>query len=200
MERQELYGEIIWESENAFFKSEDIDKYKVESHPHLKRIVVAVDPAVSANKNSDETGIIVGGIDDDNHAYVLADKTMKGTPQQWATMVADLYRNYQADVIVAEKNQGGDMVMSTIQSYGGNLPVKLVTATRGKMLRAEPISLLFEQGKIHMVGNFSKLEQQMVEYDGTQKKSPDRLDAFVWCMTELMLGKRSVVQSFEFFL
>jgi phage terminase large subunit-like protein len=199
MERQELYGEILWESELALFRSSDIDKYRVEEHPELKRIVIAVDPATSTSTSSDNTGIIVAGVGFNNEMYVLADRTMKGTPQQWASKVGELYHFYNADIIVAEKNQGGDMVMTTLQSFGGNLPVKLVTATKGKLLRAEGPSLLFEQGKIHMVGNFPELEQQMVVYDGTQKKSPDNLDAFVWAATELMLGKRAFpAKTFEF--
>ena len=200
IERQEIFGEILWESESALFSPEDIEAYRVEDHPELKRIVVAVDPAITAGEKSDSTGIIVAGLGYDGDAYILKNATMKGTPQQWATKVAELYRFYNADVCVAEKNQGGDMVKTTIQSFGGNIPVKLVTATRGKLVRAEPISLLFEQGRIHMVGNFPTLEQQMVEYDGSQKKSPDDYDSFIWACTELMLGERNIVKSSQFYL
>lgn len=200
LERQELFGEILWESETAYFKQEDIDRYRVDEHPELRRIIVAVDPAVTAGEKSDSTGIIVAGVDYNDHIYIIADKTLKGTPQQWASKVGELYNYYQADCVIAEKNQGGDMVSTTIQSFGGNIPVKLVTATRGKTVRAEAPSLLFEQGKIHLVGRFPELEQQMVVYDGSQKKSPDNYDAFIWACTELMTGQRNVVKSTQFYL
>lgn len=146
------------------------------------------------------TGKVVGALGYDEEMYVLADHTMKGTPDQWARKVGELYTHYGADCVVAEKNQGGDMVMSTLQSYVKNLPVKLVSATRGKLIRAEPVSLLFAQGKIHLVGHFSTLEQQMTSYDGSQKKSPDNYDAFIWLGTELMLGKQSSASSTEFLM
>jgi phage terminase large subunit-like protein len=200
IERQEIFGEILWESESALFSPADIEKYRVETHPELKRIIVAVDPAITAGEKSDSTGIIVAGVDFEGEIYILADRTMKGTPQQWASLVGETYSLYNADAVIAEKNQGGDMVQTTIQSFGGNIPVKLVTATRGKIIRAEGPSLYFEQGKIHMVGNFPDLEQQMVEYDGSQRKSPDNYDAFIWACTELMLGKQSHVTSIDFLM
>jgi len=199
-EKQEIFGEIIWSSDLAMFKVEDIDKYRVEHHPDFKRIIVAVDPAVTSKTNSDNTGIIVAALGVDDEVYILKDKTMKGTPAQWSTMVGELYDFYQADAIVAEKNQGGDMVTTTIQTYRNTLPVKLVTATRGKLVRSEPVSLAFEQGKIHLVGDFPDLEQQMVEFDGTQRYSPDNLDAFVWAVSDLMLGKTNKITSSEFLL
>ncbi|MFA7598840.1 MAG: terminase family protein [Candidatus Cloacimonas sp.] len=203
MYRQEVLGEIIWDSDYAYFKQEDIEKYRInpdDQPEEYKRIIVAVDPAVTSGKNSDLTGIIVAALGYDNEMYVLADRTMKGTPEQWASTVGELFRFYNADSVIAERNQGGDMVESTIRSFGGNLPVKLVTATRGKLIRAEPISLLFSQGRIHMVGHFPDLEQQMTSYDGSQKKSPDNYDAFVWAGHELMLGKQNKVTSTEILL
>lgn len=201
--RQEVLGEIIFDSDYAYFRQAEIDEYRIdkdEQPEEYKRIIVAVDPAVTSGKNSDSTGIIVAALGYDDEVYILEDKTMKGTPQQWATMVGELFNHYQADSIIAEKNQGGDMVMTTIQTYGGNLPVKLVTATRGKLIRAEPVSLVFSQGKIHMVGHFPVLESQMTSYDGSQKKSPDNYDAFIWACTELMLGQKRHVSSSEFIL
>jgi phage terminase large subunit-like protein len=114
--------------------------------------------------------------------------------------VGELFDYYSADLVVAEKNNGGDMVSTTLQLYNKNLPIKLVSATRGKLLRAEPISLHFSNGKIHLVGDFPDLEKQMVEYDG-KGKSPDNLDSFVWACTELTLNKRTgIVKSQEFYL
>lgn len=201
--RQEVLGEIIWDSDLAYFKTEDIETHrvKVEEQPEeYSRIIVAVDPAITAGKKSDLTGIVVAALGYDDEVYILADRTMKGSPKQWATMVGELYNHYSADAIIAEKNQGGDMVTTTIHSYEANLPVKLVTATRGKLIRAEPISLLFSQGRIHMVGHFVSLEQQMTSYDGSQKKSPDNYDAFIWACTELMLNKKNTITSTEFIL
>ena len=199
--RQEIYGEIIWESESSFFRSEDIEKYRVDSHPPLVRTIVAVDPAVTSGKNSDDTGITVGGICAEGHVYVFNESTMKGTPSEWATRVDNLFTHYDCDAVVCEKNQGGDLLTHTIQSQNPSLPVKLVTATKGKLVRAEPISLFFEQGRIHIVGHLPKLEQEMVEYDGSQRKSPDSYDSFIWLASELLLnGKQNKITSSEFLL
>lgn len=195
---QEINGCIIWASESALFRKEDIEKNRVDVAPELERIVVAVDPAISIGKDS--TGIIVAGIDERGHIYILNDLTMQGTPAEWARVATQAYRDYEADVLVAEKNQGGLMVEHTIQSHDRTVPVKLVSATRGKIIRAEPVSLYHQQGKIHMVGHFPVLEQQMVEYDGTQRKSPDAYDAYVWGASELMLGKQHHVSTSEFYL
>lgn len=204
LERQEIFGEICFESENAYFTSDDIEKYRIQPKGQpveYKRIIVAVDPAITNHEKSDEHGIIVGAIGEDDEGYILHDATMKGTPAQWASKVAELFEHYNADIIVAEQNQGGLMVQHTIHSHQSNLPVKLVTATRGKIIRLEPIGLLFEQGKIHLVGNFPQLEQQMVEYDGSQKYSPNNLDAFVWCMTEGFINKRRITpRSYDFLI
>ena len=195
LEKQEIFGEICFASEKAYFKEEDIEKYRVlpkDQPEEYKRIIIAVDPATTNNARSDAHGIVVIGIGYDDHGYVLADKTMKGTPAEWASKVAELYEFYKADLIVAEQNQGGLMVQHTIHSHQKNLPVKLVVATRGKVIRLEPIALLFEQGRIHLVGNYPELESQMLEYDVSQKYSPNNL-------SEGMTGKQRIpAKTFEF--
>ncbi len=160
---------------------------KLAACPSLSRIVVAVDPAVTTNKNSDETGIAVVGLGRDGHCYVLEDATMKGTPDEWANRAAYLFKQWSADRVVAEKNQGGLMVEQTLRTAHAALPIKLVHATRGKDVRAEPVSALYEQGRVHHVGNLSALEEQMCDFGmAGVTKSPDRMDALVWGVWELM--------------
>ena len=169
-----------------------IETPRVAAVPALSRIVVAIDPAVSDNEGSDEHGIIVVGLDNTGkEAYVLEDGSKKGSPLDWARRAVALYDHYQADAIVAEVNQGGDMVTQTIHTVRSNVKVISVRATRGKHVRAEPIAALYEQGKVHHVGSFPDLERQMVMmtsagYEGDD--SPDRLDALVWACTELFPG------------
>lgn len=168
---------------------------KLAACPSLSRIVVAVDPSVTANKSSDETGIAVVGLGKDGHCYVLEDGTLKGTPDEWANHAAYLFKEWSADRVVAEKNQGGLMVEQTLRTAHAALPIKLVHATRGKDVRAEPVSALYEQGKVHHVGNLSQLEEQMCDFGmAGVTKSPDRMDALVWGVWELMnLGAEDVV-------
>jgi predicted phage terminase large subunit-like protein len=156
--------------------------------PELTRIVVAIDPAATANMESDETGIIVCGKDKSGYGYVLEDLSGKYSPSQWCSIAVKARERWNADCIVAEKNQGGDMVESVIRSAGERQRIKLVTATKGKYIRAEPIYSLYEQGKIFHIGQFPLLESQMITFDPDKGKSPDRVDALVWGMTELMLG------------
>lgn len=168
---------------------------RIAACPELGRIVVAVDPSTTANKNSDETGICVVGLGKDGHCYVLEDATLKGTPKKWADRTAYLYSQWKADRVVAEKNQGGLMVEQTLRTAHANLPIKLVHATKGKDVRAEPVSALYEQGKVHHVGKLSELEEQMCDFGmAGVTKSPDRMDALVWGVWELMnLGAENVV-------
>ena len=164
-----------------------------EDVPELKRIVVAIDPAVTSNQRSDETGIIVAGLGDDDHGYVLDDLSGKYTPAEWATAAINAYCKYQADRVVAEVNQGGDMVEHTIRSFDADISYKGVHASRGKVVRAEPIAALDSQGRIHHAGIFSALEDQMCRFDSSAGgASPDRVDARIWAMTELMLNRPSV--------
>jgi len=187
--RQELAGEILDDNPGALWKRGAIDELRVKQHPPLVRVVVGIDPEAANTEDSAETGIIVAGIAPVNgqmHAYVLDDLSIKGTPSGWATAAVTGYYKFSADRIVAEVNQGGDMVESTIRTVDPNAPVKKIHASRGKFTRAEPIAALYEQKKVHHVGYFPDLEEQLCEWL-PGGKSPDRLDALVHCLTELML-------------
>lgn len=189
--RQELYGELLEEIEGALWTRAMIEKTRVRKGevPDLRRIVVAIDPAVTSGENSDETGIIVAGISNNNHYYVLDDRTLRATPDNWARQAVNAYTDWSADKIIAETNNGGDMVVSVLRQVEPNIPVKKVTASRGKAVRAEPISALYEQGRVHHAGAFPKLEDQLVIWTPDSNESPDRLDALVWALTELSSGK-----------
>jgi len=187
--RQELAGEILDDNPDALWQRGKIDELRVKQHPSLSRVVVAIDPQATDNPESSETGIIVAGIayvGEEIHGYVLADLTTKGTPDKWATAGVTGYYHYKADRIVGEVNNGGDMVEHTIRTVDRNVSFKKVHASRGKYTRAEPVSALYEQGRIHHVGFFPELEDQMCEWVPGDK-SPDRLDALVWAITDLML-------------
>jgi len=187
--RQELAGEILDDNPNALWQRDRIEELRVTQHPDLARIVVAIDPAVSTGDESADTGIIVAGIAPymgTLHGYILDDLTIKGTPEQWATAAVTGYYRAKADKIVGEVNNGGDMVEHTVRTVDKKVPFKQVHASRGKYIRAEPVSALYEQGRIHHVGFFPDLEDQLCEWVPGDK-SPDRLDALVWAITELML-------------
>ena len=195
--RQELYAEVLEEAEGALWTTEMLDKASVKHDevPHLKRIVVALDPAVTSNAESDMTGIVVAGIDVNGVAYVLGDYTERLSPQGWASKAIQLYHQYQADRIVAEVNQGGDMVRTTIHGEDATIPFKAVRASRGKFARAEPISALYERGIVKHVANppdgssLNELETQMRTWEPLGSiGSPDRLDALVWAITDLSLN------------
>lgn len=184
--RQELYAEILDDVPGALWTRAILEKYRVTEAPDMRRVVVAIDPAVSVGEDANETGIVVAGIGADGHGYVLDDVTVSGSPDHWARVAVYAYYHYEADKIIAESNQGGDMVSHTIRMIDRNLPVKLVRATRGKYVRAEPVSAVYEQGKVHHVGFFAELEDQLCTWVPGED-SPDRLDALVWAFTELML-------------
>ncbi|NIR87747.1 ATP-binding protein [Candidatus Bathyarchaeota archaeon] len=189
--RQELYAEILDEASGALWNRGLLAKCEVDKEevPQLNRIVVAIDPAVTANAESDMTGIIVAGVDVNGVAYVLEDHTGRYTPQQWASKAIQLFRDHMADRIVAERNQGGDMVRHTLHTEDETVPVKLVHASRGKMARAEPVSALYEQSKVKHVRGLNDLEDQMVQWEPLGSiGSPDRLDALVWALTDLSLN------------
>ena len=189
--RQELDGEYLSTNENALWKTESIEDHRVKVAPvDLIRVVVAVDPAVTSNKNSDETGIVVAGIDGDGHGYVLDDKTLKGTPLQWGKMAVACHHRWKADRIVPEVNNGGDLVVQNIRGLDSRVRVTPVRASRGKVTRAEPVAALYERGLIHHVGNFPELEDQLTSWDPTSSKSPDRLDALVWAFHALLLSDK----------
>ena len=186
--RQELYGEVLEDVEGALWNTNMLETGRVEEAPRLARVVVAVDPAATAHDASDETGIIVAGRSVEGKGYVLADYSLKASPLDWAKQVVDAYDTHQADAVVVEVNNGGDMIPTILRQVRPGLPIKQVRATRGKQTRAEPIAALYEQGRIHHVGVLAKLEAQLTEWTPDEPKSPDRLDALVWALTELMTG------------
>lgn len=191
--RQELDAEFLDEMEGALWNRAMIDASRVQQAPtELKRIVVAVDPAGGTGKGSTETGIIVAGVTggamNERHAYILADRSGKYSPEQWARTAIAAYHDFKADCVVAERNFGGDMVEHTLRQVDYRVRVEMVTASRGKALRAEPVVALFEQQKVHHVGFFSELEEQLCGWDPLgSDPSPDRLDALVWAVTKLSL-------------
>jgi len=200
-----LHGEYADTESGALWTEEMLaQNRKNDELPNYQRIVVAVDPSGCSgpeDTRSDEIGIVVAAVGTDGHGYLLEDLSGKYSPEQWANVVAEAYERHKADMIVGEKNFGGDMVRSVIQAKNPNLPVTLVTASRGKVIRAEPISALYEVNKIHHVGYFPEVEDQMCMmlqsgYQGL--KSPDRVDALVWAFTELFPGIAKKVQDNNF--
>jgi len=181
-------GEYMPQAVGAIFNMANIHENRREEAPIMKRILVSVDPAVSNNEGSDEHGITVGGEGEDGRGYLLDDVTMKGSPRQWAERAISAYDRYEADAIVVERNQGGDMVTNTLKSVRPSVKVVEVTATRGKHVRAEPISALYQNNQISHVGTFPELEMQLCQmtsggFEGSG--SPDRVDSAVWLFTEL---------------
>jgi len=184
--RQELYAEVLDDNPNSLWRRADIDNSRVAVCPALVRIVVAIDPAVTSNEESDDTGIIVAGKDANNHGYILEDRTIKASPDAWARVAVNAYYKWTADRIIGEANNGGDMIEFVLKSVDRNVAYKKVTATRGKVIRAEPIAAMYEQGRIHHVGYFGDLEDQYCEWQPGDK-SPNNLDAAVWALTELFV-------------
>ncbi|MDE2476772.1 MAG: DNA-packaging protein [Alphaproteobacteria bacterium] len=185
--RQELDAEILEDMPGALWTRHMLDETRTGAAPELARIVVGVDPAASSGEDANETGIVVIGLARNGHAYVLQDCSLHGSPDAWARRAVNAYRQWAADCLVAEANQGGEMVTHVIQSIA-DIPVKLVRARRGKYVRAEPVSALYEQGRVHHVGAFPELEDQMVAFTpeaSVDGASPDRVDALVWAATEL---------------
>ncbi len=181
-----LEGRWIDETEGALWKHSMIDAYRVIKAPYLRRIVVGVDPAVSSQNTSDETGIITAGKSSDDNYYILSDVSLRGTPLEWAQAVCEEYKKHQADRVVAEVNNGGDLIVANLRRVAPEIACKTVHAARGKLTRAEPVAALYEQGRVHHVGSFLELEEQMCSYaPATAKSSPDRMDALVWALTEL---------------
>jgi len=185
--RQELYAELLDDSEGALWNYKNLDETRVtkDEVPELRRIIVAIDPAVTNNEGSDETGIVIAGQADNGRYYVLDDVSGKMTPDGWGRLAIDMYYKYQADRIVAEVNNGGDLVERLIRTIDNEVSYTPVNASRGKMVRAEPIAALYEQKKVSHVGMFTELEEQLCSFTVGSRKSPDRLDALVWALTEL---------------
>lgn len=190
--RQELEAELLEDTPGALWTQKNVDQYRVPvgDQPAMRRIVVAVDPSVTNTENSDETGIVAAGLGIDGKGYILGDDSGRYSPDEWAKRAVAMYHRLDADRIVAEKNQGGDMVERVLRSADWNVPITLVSASRGKVTRAEPIAALYEQGRVGHVGRYDVLEDQMVAFTSdfdrrVQGYSPDRVDALVWALTEL---------------
>jgi phage terminase large subunit-like protein len=189
--RQELYAEILDDIPGALW-SRDVLSVKVPPHIgniwDLSRVVVAIDPAVTHGEDSDETGIVVAGIDANGRGHVLADRSCHLSPDGWARRAIQAYRDFGADRIVAEVNNGGDLVESVLRAVDPDIPYTAVHASRGKRVRAEPVAALYEQGRVTHAEVFPELEDQLCTYTPESGDSPDRLDALVWAITHLMLG------------
>ena len=189
--RQELDGELIADDPDALWRRDVIERLRATAVPDLKRIVVAVDPPASSGEKANACGIVCVGLGEDGRCYVLDDASCKRLrPLQWAKRVVDLFHSREADRIVAEVNQGGEMVRDVIAQVDSSVPLKTVHAVRGKQARAEPVAALYEQGRVSHVGVFRELEDEMCSVIG-EGASPDRLDALVWAVTELLVKKKS---------
>lgn len=200
--RQEIHAEVLDDNPGALWKLSQIDALRVSRAPALKRVVVSIDPAVTATEDSDETGIIVAGIGvcfckghREDHGFVMKDGSGIFTPEQWAKAAASDYHQFEADRTIGEVNNGGDLVESNVRTLGDSaISFRQVRASRGKAVRAEPISSLYEQGKVHHVGGFPKLEDEMTQWNPLSgERSPSRMDAMVWALTDLMLGAANAV-------
>jgi phage terminase large subunit-like protein len=205
--RQELHGALLEDAPGALWKRERITELRVYEAPPMRVIVVAVDPAVTTGEKSNETGIIVSGVDADGHGYVLEDLSGKYSPNEWGKLVVDAWVKWKANRIIAEANNGGDLVVSNVLVAARDRNIQGVTvnkvhAAQGKRTRAEPIANLAEQGRIHHVGEYVALEDQQCSWEpdviddtGKLKKtpSPDRLDAYVWAFTDLMIDRNPKV-------
>ncbi|MFI4949143.1 MAG: DNA-packaging protein [Alphaproteobacteria bacterium] len=202
--RQELDAEILDDMPGALWQRGVIEATRTSVLPELVRVVVAIDPAVSASEDSDETGIIAAGRDANGRGYVLADASGRYAPSEWAHAAIAAYGAHQADRIVAEINNGGDMVEATLRVIDPNVPFSAVRAARGKVARAEPVAALYEQGRIHHIGAFPQLEDQMCSFTADFDRaaagySPDRVDALVWALTELLVEPRAGEAIFEIY-
>ena len=194
--RQEIYGELLDDVPGALWTRDGLERDRWpygKQLPDLARVVIAIDPAMTSGEDADETGIVVVGKDFNGHGYVLADRSGHYQPTEWAREAVAQYHHPDrpGDRIVAEINNGGEMVEATLRVVDAGVPFTAVHATRGKVVRAEPVSALYEQGKIHHVGGFPQLEDQMTnfttDFDRAVNGSPDRVDALVWAITDLLI-------------
>ena len=193
--RQELLGEMVEERADALWTRDMLEACRRDTAPPLRRIVVAVDPPASSHARADACGIVAAGIDADGIVYVLEDASLSAArPAAWARVAVGLYHARDADDLVAEVNQGGDMVGAVIGETDASIPVRQVRATRGKYLRAAPVAQLYEQGRVHHIGAFPALEDEMCAFGPhglDTGRSPDRLDALVWAITALAFGREA---------
>ena len=208
--RQELDGQILEDSAGALWhRQEMIEAHRVTRLPELRRVIVALDPSGTSSEESDECGIVVAGLGDDGHGYIIDDRSGVMSPASWGRLAVNLYNAHKADRIVAETNFGADMVELTIRTVrderdvaiGQSVPFKKLTAARGKAARAEPVSALYEQGKVHHVGAFPELEDELCSWEpNSGMRSPNRLDALVWALTELMLDSSAISEGWYKFI
>ena len=187
--RQELYAEILDDNPNALWHRQNIEDARVSKAHDLVRIVVGVDPAVTSNESSAETGIVVAAVDINGQYYILGDYSIRASPRKWAQKAVAAYYKHSADRVIGETNNGGELVEYTLRTIDNEVSYRSVRASRGKQARAEPISALYEQGKVHHIGSFPTLEDQMCDWVPGEGKSPDRVDALVWALTELSKSK-----------
>ncbi len=198
--RQELEAELLEDVPGALWNRAMIDRTRIKlsdiKWDLMVRIVVAIDPAVTAGENSDSTGIIVAGLTDTGHVIVIDDLTCKASPLEWASVATAAYSRYKVDRIIGEVNNGGDLVEANIRAVAPNVSYRSVRASRGKMVRAEPVAALYEQRRVHHVGAFPNLEDEMCSYvPGNNMKSPDRMDAMVWAVTDLVVDPEEMVET-----
>jgi len=206
--RQELEAELLDDVPGALWTRGIIEAARAQAAPPLARVVVAIDPAATSTAEADETGIIVAGKDEQGQGWVLADMSGRYPPTEWAKTAIAAYRAHRADRVVAEVNHGGEMVEATLRAIDSNVPFSAVRASRGKVTRAEPVAALYEQGRVHHVGSFPRLEDQMCDfvptgYDDVGLRaaghSPDRVDALVWSLTNLLLEPMPNEVIFEYY-
>jgi len=206
--RQEIEAELLDDVPGALWTRGIIEAARAQAAPSLTRVVVAIDPAATSSAQADETGIIVAGKDEQRQGWVLADMSGRYPPTEWAKTAIAAYRAHRADRVVAEVNHGGEMVEATLRAIDSNVPFSAVRASRGKVTRAEPVAALYEQGRVHHVGSFPRLEDQMCDfvptgYDDVGLRSaghsPDRVDALVWALTNLLLEPMPNEGIFEYY-
>jgi predicted phage terminase large subunit-like protein len=189
--RQEIEAMLLEQAEGALWSLSQIDDLRVQTIPVLSQVVVAIDPAVTSGEGADETGIVVAGKTADGKGYVLEDLSGKYTPSEWARKAISAYERHNANRIIGEVNNGGDLIERNLRVENASIPYRGVRASRGKYLRAEPVSALYEQGRVHHVGVFPDLEDQMTQWAPGDPHSPDRLDALVWAFTDLLVEYRT---------
>lgn len=177
----------LWSPDSFNYREAPLASVKGELLPNYVRVVVAIDPAATSNADSDETGIVVAGLGPDHRGYVMDDQSCRATPNGWARRAVAAYHEHQADYIVAESNNGGEMVAEVIRTVDATVPVKLVTASRGKRVRAQPVASFYSEGRISHLRRFPELETQMCAFKPESNTSPDRMDALVWAFHELMV-------------
>jgi phage terminase large subunit-like protein len=204
--RQELMAELLIDVPGALWTASMLERdgFRVARALDLTRVVVAIDPAVTSGENADETGIVVAGRDSADRAFVIADLSGRMSAFDWARTAVRAYHEFEADRIVAEVNNGGELVENTLRMVDPSVSFRAVRASRGKVARAEPAAALYEQGRVHHVGQFSKLEDQMLSFTSDFDRSragysPDRVDALVWALTDLLISPMKDAGLYEYY-